>query len=724
MASTSTSSPSSASFPTYSYRAQKSIGLVEARPPAYAHSAALGDESQRATTAKVTRFDLTGRLFAYVAGSTVRIVDASSSSSDEDASSAGGSSSSSSSASQPRVELDVPGVIDVAFSPLGTYLFTWERLVKTEDGQPGHRNLKIWYLGSGSWGGGTTPPAPALVGAFAHKTYNGWEPQVTASESHLVRQSSTAEISVFALPATPADVISSSSPLADGTTADGLGTNAERFGLAVPVARARLTSGETIKDIRLGPASARTASNPSGQGSEGLAVWIGEHKGTPASVGLYTLAQILELGANGGTGALPPTRARKSFFFGDKVNVKWNRTGTACLFFTQSDVDNSGKSYYGETNLYLLALDGSFETKVALDKDGPIYDYDWHPSGREFAVVYGFMPARTVLFDAKARPVHSFGPQPRNFLSYQPQGRLFLSAGFGNLTGQVDVWDLRTRTKVAEWQAANSTTCEWSPCGKYVLTATLSPRLRVDNGVKVWWCAGGLLHVQPISELYQAQWRPRGRAATPDEFPSVIPPAPAPSQAVAQHAATAGAAPTPKPAGAYRPPGARGTLTPTIYKREDEGGAATSPAGNGGSVPGAGAAASRTNGAVSPAAGPGMRTPRQRQVPGAPPPGSDPSSVDASQANGVGKKKKGKKQAAQNGGAAVPAAAAVELAPVVQVDAPAPAGAGAYGEPTEADAVQKKIRNLTKKVSESLIGPGWSELTHQPCFSSAAQRNQ
>lgn len=680
MASTSSTPPpsaTSASYPTYSYRAQKSIGLVEARPPAYAHTSALGDESQRATTAKVTRFDPTGRLFAYVAGSTVRIVEAASADvvSDEQ----NGAAESSSDAT---LELEVPGVIDVAFSPLGSYLFTWERLVKAEDGQPGHRNLKIWYLGpQGSM-------APALVGAFAHKNYNGWEPQVTATESHLVRQSSTAEISVFALPAAPAEVLAAS-PLADGTTADGLRSNAERFGLAAPVARARLTSGETIKDIRLGPASARTAANPAGQGSEGLAVWVGEHKGTPASVSLYTLAQILEVSnKETGGGTLPPTRARKSFFFGDKVNVKWNRTGTACLFFTQSDVDNSGKSYYGETNLYLLALDGSFETKVALDKDGPIYDYDWHPSGREFAVVYGFMPARTVLFDAKARPVHSFGPQPRNFLSYQPQGRLFLSAGFGNLTGQVDVWDLRTRQKVAEWQAANSTTCEWSPCGRYVLTATLSPRLRVDNGVKVWWCAGGLLHVQPISELYQAQWRPRARPATPDEFPSVIPPAPAPSQAVAQHAPTA-AAPTPKPAGAYRPPGARGTLTPTIYKREDEGGAATSPSGNGG------AGVARTNGAVSPAAGPGMRTPRQRQVPGAPPPGADASAVDAAQANGssAGKKKKGKKQ--QNGAAVAP----VELAPVVQVDAPAPAGAGAYGEPTEADAVQKKIRNLTKKVS-------------------------
>jgi translation initiation factor 2A len=40
------------------------------------------------------------------------------------------------------------------------------------------------------------------------------------------------------------------------------------------------------------------------------------------------------------------------------------------LFLTTSDVDNSGKSYYGETNLYLIGLNGQFECKVALGKFG------------------------------------------------------------------------------------------------------------------------------------------------------------------------------------------------------------------------------------------------------------------------------------------------------------------------------------------------------------------
>lgn len=117
------------------------------------------------------------------------------------------------------------------------------------------------------------------------------------------------------------------------------------------------------------------------------------------------------------------------------------------------------------------------------------------------------MPAKTVLFDVKANPIHSFGILPRNFLAYQPQGRLFILAGFGNLSGTIDIHDLRTRKLVTSFQAPNSTSCSWSACGRYIMTATLSPRLRVDNGVKIWWCGGGLLHTQSIEELYQVRCR-------------------------------------------------------------------------------------------------------------------------------------------------------------------------------------------------------------------------
>lgn len=65
------------------------------------------------------------------------------------------------------------------------------------------------------------------------------------------------------------------------------------------------------------------------------------------------------------------------------------------------------------------------------------------------------------------------------------------------------------------------------------MTATLSPRLRVDNGVKIWWCGGQLLHIHPQEMLYQASFKPNLISQTPS-FPAVVPKAPEANASVAQ----------------------------------------------------------------------------------------------------------------------------------------------------------------------------------------------
>lgn len=203
-----------------------------------------------------------------------------------------------------------------------------------------------------------------------------------------------------------------------------------------------------------------------GTEGEGLAVFVGEKNGAPASLSLYSMGNLKS--------ETPAPTARKNFFKADKISVKWNKAGTMVLFLTQTDVDKTNQNYYGETNLYLLALRGGFECRVALDKEGPIHDFSWNPRSHEFGVVYGYMPAKAVIFDNKANPAHDLGLAPRNFINFQPQGRLFLLAGFGNLSGSVDVWDRKTMKKVAQISAPNASACEWSPCGQYILSAFAS----------------------------------------------------------------------------------------------------------------------------------------------------------------------------------------------------------------------------------------------------------
>lgn len=58
--------------------------------------------------------------------------------------------------------------------------------------------------------------------------------------------------------------------------------------------------------------------------------------------------------------------SQKSFYKADRVQLKWNNIGTAVLVFAQTDADKTGKSYYGETNLYLITVTGNYDCRVQL----------------------------------------------------------------------------------------------------------------------------------------------------------------------------------------------------------------------------------------------------------------------------------------------------------------------------------------------------------------------
>lgn len=340
--------------------------------------------------------------------------------------------------------------------------------------------------------------------------------------------------------------------------------------------------------------------------------------------------------------------SQKTFFKGDKVQLKWNGLGTALVVLAQTEVDKSNKSYYGETTMYLLNASGTFDARITLDKDGPIHDVAWSPNSTEFGVVYGFTPAKTTIFNHRGVAMHSLPMAPRNHIIFSPTGRFALVAGFGNLAGHIDVYDLeKDNRKICTIDSGSPSVCAWSPDSRYILTATTSPRLRVDNGVKIWHVGGGLTYHEDMVELYNVMWRPAPPdSSSPGEDP--LHPVPTPH---ASALAYLGTVKTPsKPVGAYRPPGARGAATPTHFKREDEGGAAHTVS-NGTSLIGPN----------------GFGRPRH-MVPGAEPaerpsvPGATPAD-DGNGSKAAGKNKKKRSKKAKEGEASAAAGTEGGLAP-------------------------------------------------------------
>lgn len=201
--------------------------------------------------------------------------------------------------------------------------------------------------------------------------------------------------------------------------------------------------------------------------------------------------------------------ASKSFAQADKVEMIWNKKGNACLLMTSTDVDSTGASYYGKQALHFLATNGD-SFSVPLKGEGPIHNVSWNPKNNSFVVVYGYMPAHATLFNMKCDVVFDFGTGIRNCVYWNDFGNLLLFGAFGNLRGNIEVWDVNKSKQVSTSLAPDTTLLEWSPSGDLYLTATTTPRLRQGNGFKIWHYTGALLFEllwPEKQELYELTWQ-------------------------------------------------------------------------------------------------------------------------------------------------------------------------------------------------------------------------
>ncbi|XP_029301445.1 eukaryotic translation initiation factor 2A [Cottoperca gobio] len=379
---------------------------------------------------------------------------------------------------------DLPKTSHLDFSPLNNVLVTWQPYSKPQDSAQGDPNLQLWDLQSAQ-----------LIKALYQKKLDSWCPSWSADEKISVRSVNN-ELHFY--------------------ESNDFNTIANKLHM------------QKVSDFLL---------SPGGPPSK-VCVYVPGSKGAPSFVRLY---QYPVLG--GPTAAL----ANKSFFMADRVSMQWNQKASAVLVTASTEVDKSGASYYGEQTLHYLAVSGE-TALVQLQKRGPIYDVVWSPGSAEFCVVYGFMPAKATVYNLKCEPLFDFGTGPRNAAYYSPQGHILVLAGFGNLQGQMEVWDVKKYKQVCKPQAPDATHFSWCPDGEHVVTATCSPRLRVSNGYKIWHYTGSVLHKQDTAdgaELWEVRWQPFAEGSFPQRVVKY--------QAAPSELGTTQATPTQ----VYRPPALR-----------------------------------------------------------------------------------------------------------------------------------------------------------------------
>ncbi|SMN22651.1 similar to Saccharomyces cerevisiae YGR054W Eukaryotic initiation factor (eIF) 2A [Maudiozyma saulgeensis] len=444
------------------------------------------------------------------------------------------------------LEAKITDVYDIKFSPSGNFLNTWERPLATD---PEHKNVKIWFLNKEIPDASNVKP----VYDYKFKSQSNWSLQYSKLDNFAMKLF-TKDLRIVKL-----------------------STNEPNFDFNKPFATLNLDQDPTDQNRKFTTYLVSPSEHPT------ICTFMPEKSGKPAQL---TIWPILE-------GKIIKKIATKSFFKADSCQLKWNSQGNAILCLAITDFDSQNKSYYGENTLYLLSFQGVNGTlggnsvRVPL-ANGPVHDFTWSPTSRQFGVIAGYMPATVAFFDMRGNIVHSLDNQSKNTMLFSPSGNYILIGGFGNLQGAVEILDRHNKFKsIAKFNATNTSVCMWSPGGEFIMTATTSPRLRVDNAVKVWHVSGNLVFVKEFKELLKVDWRSPIKVKTyanshvakemtidqDTETASLDPKlnksqltvhksvaefaAAHPQQAANHSSSNGGKGSTSKPAGAYKPPHAR-----------------------------------------------------------------------------------------------------------------------------------------------------------------------
>lgn len=65
------------------------------------------------------------------------------------------------------------------------------------------------------------------------------------------------------------------------------------------------------------------------------------------------------------------------------------------------------------------------------------------------------MPAKVTIFNLKCEPCFELGTGPKNSIYYNPHGNILLVGGFGNLQGEVELWDAVNKKKIGMFDFLN-----------------------------------------------------------------------------------------------------------------------------------------------------------------------------------------------------------------------------------------------------------------------------
>jgi len=189
----------------------------------------------------------------------------------------------------------------------------------------------------------------------------------------------------------------------------------------------------------------------------------------------------------------------------------WNKSGSALLAYVSTDVDTSGKSYYGKDQLYFMNPKQNINAMISISEKSGLQDAQWHPNGQEFVVIDDH-PTRIMRYNHKGVQIQEIARDcPRNAIRFDSNGQLMWLGGFGNLNGEMSFMHWKGPKSVEMLGYNKDQTCryfEYSPDGSMFITGRLHEFIKIDNGFRIYSYNGYSVMECKYDKLHQVAFRP------------------------------------------------------------------------------------------------------------------------------------------------------------------------------------------------------------------------
>ena len=146
------------------------------------------------------------------------------------------------------------------------------------------------------------------------------------------------------------------------------------------------------------------------------------------------------------------------------------------------------------------------DKQLQLKKSGPIYAINYSLTGDKFVTIAGQIPPSVAINFDKIGTQFEIGQFPYNSIRYSCLPNLVAIGGFGNFTGDIQVFDIQTRQTIGEGNAQYTSEWGWSPCGRLLLSAVLYPKMMVSNEFRIYNHLCQKLYTMKATELTQCEW--------------------------------------------------------------------------------------------------------------------------------------------------------------------------------------------------------------------------